>query len=176
MKAVKVLRARKGWTIQELSDASGVPRDTISRVEHGHNKPRATTLKRLADALGVDAEYVYLLDERYDAPGKGEAPTLAEQWLNEATGHHYLTTNVAEAEEVLGRTPTPTQVSRLKSDLRDEWTVISEALDGDISPELEAELLSAKRTYVEWMKDITKLVRRLQQEEARGWEYEERQR
>lgn len=49
---VKALRERKGWTQAELSDASGVGRITISRLESGVLKETtAGTLMKLAKAL-----------------------------------------------------------------------------------------------------------------------------
>lgn len=50
---VKRLREAKGWTQAELSDASGVGRITISRLESGVLKETsAGTLMKLANALG----------------------------------------------------------------------------------------------------------------------------
>ena len=50
---VKRLRESKGWTQAELSEASGVGRITISRLESGVLKETsAGTLMKLANALG----------------------------------------------------------------------------------------------------------------------------
>lgn len=50
---VKRLRESKGWTQAELSEASGVGRITISRLESGVLKETsAGTLMKLAKALG----------------------------------------------------------------------------------------------------------------------------
>lgn len=40
-------------TQEQLAEASGVHRVTIARIETGEVSPKAETLKRLADALGV---------------------------------------------------------------------------------------------------------------------------
>ena len=49
---VKRLREKKGWTQAELSEASGVGRITISRLESGVLKETsAGTLMKLANAL-----------------------------------------------------------------------------------------------------------------------------
>lgn len=55
---VKVARVEKGWTQEELAFAlgeTGNPTDRayISRVETGQHNPSATTVIRLARALGV---------------------------------------------------------------------------------------------------------------------------
>ena len=50
------LREEALLTIAELSDASGVSEDTISKIENGHRKGRSITLRRLTRALGVDPE------------------------------------------------------------------------------------------------------------------------
>lgn len=52
----KVRRARIGraMTIRDLSRASGVNHSAISLIERGKRSPWPRTLKRLADALGVE--------------------------------------------------------------------------------------------------------------------------
>ena len=40
-------------TQEQLAAVSGVHRVTIARIETGETSPKADTLKRLADALGV---------------------------------------------------------------------------------------------------------------------------
>ena len=52
-------RERKYISIKELSFLSGVPKNTISRVEHDLVDPRLSTIELLAEALGVSIdEYV----------------------------------------------------------------------------------------------------------------------
>lgn len=46
-------RKSHGMTQEELAAVSGVHRVTIARIETGDTSPKAETLKRLADALGV---------------------------------------------------------------------------------------------------------------------------
>jgi transcriptional regulator with XRE-family HTH domain len=50
------LREQKALTLRELEEASGVGADAISKIENGHRKPRPSTLRKLARALGVEAE------------------------------------------------------------------------------------------------------------------------
>jgi transcriptional regulator with XRE-family HTH domain len=52
-------RRRKVWRQEDLSAASGVAVVTISRIESGHgNAPRSSTVRKLADALDVDAAWL----------------------------------------------------------------------------------------------------------------------
>jgi len=54
-RSLKRLRARRGWTQEELAQRSGVSRVTISRFEsEAELSPRIETLEKLADALEVD--------------------------------------------------------------------------------------------------------------------------
>ena len=41
-------------TQQELSTKAGVGRDTINAIERGHQGARGDTIRKLAEALGVD--------------------------------------------------------------------------------------------------------------------------
>jgi transcriptional regulator with XRE-family HTH domain len=47
------VRQAKGMTQEQLAAVTGVHRVTIARIETGEVSPKAETLKRLADALGV---------------------------------------------------------------------------------------------------------------------------
>ncbi len=50
------VRIEKGMTQEELAERSGVHRDTIQKLETGQRAARPATVKKLADALGVEAE------------------------------------------------------------------------------------------------------------------------
>ena len=47
------VRQAHGMTQEQLAAATGVHRVTIARIETGDVSPKAETLKRIADALGV---------------------------------------------------------------------------------------------------------------------------
>ena len=47
------IRKARGVTQERLAELTGVHRVTIARIETGEVSPKAETLKRLADALGV---------------------------------------------------------------------------------------------------------------------------
>jgi transcriptional regulator with XRE-family HTH domain len=47
---LKQVRATRGWSLQELADASGVSRSTLSRVENAEVSPTADTLGSLSTA------------------------------------------------------------------------------------------------------------------------------
>ena len=47
------VRKDKGFTQEQLSEASGVSRVTIARFETGKAQPKLPTLKKLSEALGV---------------------------------------------------------------------------------------------------------------------------
>ena len=50
---VRHLRRRAGLTQAELADAAGISRATLARIEAEHVDPAASTLRGLAQALGV---------------------------------------------------------------------------------------------------------------------------
>lgn len=57
---LQICRGAKNWTQEDLSAASGVTEATISRLENGHHRrrPNVATVKKLADALEVDAGWL----------------------------------------------------------------------------------------------------------------------
>lgn len=48
------IREGRGMTQEELAESANIGRVTISRLENGEQSPRYQTLKKLAEALGVD--------------------------------------------------------------------------------------------------------------------------
>ncbi|HEY3947704.1 MAG TPA: XRE family transcriptional regulator [Phenylobacterium sp.] len=54
--AIRKLRLARGWSLAQLSEQSGVPISTLSRVELGQNALNYDKLVRLCRALEVDLE------------------------------------------------------------------------------------------------------------------------
>jgi transcriptional regulator with XRE-family HTH domain len=46
------MRAERGWSLDQLADASGISRATLSRLERGQTSPTASLLGRLCTAYG----------------------------------------------------------------------------------------------------------------------------
>jgi transcriptional regulator with XRE-family HTH domain len=74
------LRKRGLLTQEQLAKRSGVGVATITRVERNQVEPQAGTLRKLAEALGVEVR---------DFFPDARAVSL-EQWLEERCGHAYL--------------------------------------------------------------------------------------
>jgi transcriptional regulator with XRE-family HTH domain len=51
---LKELRRLRAMSQQELADAAGVGRNTISRIEREETGAQGRTLRRVAEVLGVD--------------------------------------------------------------------------------------------------------------------------
>ena len=65
---LKDVRQRKALTQQQLAEKAGVNRVTIARIEGGKDEPFPTTLRKVADALGVEPEE--LLAPAADSPNE----------------------------------------------------------------------------------------------------------
>jgi transcriptional regulator with XRE-family HTH domain len=51
---LKRIRNEYPLTVRELGEKSGVSYDTITKVENGHREARPSTIRKLAEALGVE--------------------------------------------------------------------------------------------------------------------------
>lgn len=51
---LRALREARGWDQGQLSSASGIAHETISRLEHGVATPHSVTVRALAEALDVE--------------------------------------------------------------------------------------------------------------------------
>ncbi len=56
MRKLRELRQRRVLTLHELEERSGVAYNTIWRLENGKTGAQPRTIRKLAAALGVDAE------------------------------------------------------------------------------------------------------------------------
>ena len=59
---LKEFRKLRAFSQQELADAAGVGRNTISRIERGETGAHGRTLRRLAQALSVDVAELVLTE------------------------------------------------------------------------------------------------------------------
>lgn len=77
------LRARRGWSLDDLAERSGVSRSTLSRLERGEVSPTASLLGRLCSAYGWTASR--LLADVESAPALVRA---ADQpvWRDDTSG------------------------------------------------------------------------------------------
>lgn len=81
------LRVKKGWSIRQLAEASGVNQTTITLIEGDKRKSQLTTLNKLAEALGVELELLEVLEDKTavergrlgGAASKGVAKTKRNQ-------------------------------------------------------------------------------------------------
>jgi len=75
------LREQRALTLRDLEEASGVGADAISKIENGHRKPRPSTLRKLARALGVEVEDFFRQPAvpLADAPREAGHPSAADR-------------------------------------------------------------------------------------------------
>lgn len=75
---LQAARLGKVWTQADLAGAAGVPVVTISRIENGHHagRPRQSTIRKLAGALGVDPAWLLFGD---DAGGRAREGVTGER-------------------------------------------------------------------------------------------------
>ncbi|MEU6847227.1 XRE family transcriptional regulator [Streptomyces sp. NPDC046716] len=83
---IRAERDRRGWTLAELADASGVSRAMIHRIERGESNPTAVVLGKLSAAFRLSV--ATLLDP--DGTAEAERVRRAEaapRWLDPETGY-----------------------------------------------------------------------------------------
>lgn len=82
---LKLEREKRGWTIAELAQRSGVSRAMISKVERDEASPTATLLGRLSSALGLTLSTLLARAETQSS----RLSRVADQavWTDPATGY-----------------------------------------------------------------------------------------
>lgn len=59
---LKVLRAERDWSQQDLADALGVSRQSVNAIETGKYDPSLPLAFRIADLFGMPIEAIFLRD------------------------------------------------------------------------------------------------------------------
>jgi transcriptional regulator with XRE-family HTH domain len=76
---IREARERKGFTLEKLAELSGVNLTTIQAIEVGDSRrPRESSLRALASALGPETDYATLVLATYGANGD-PSPAPAER-------------------------------------------------------------------------------------------------
>ncbi len=106
---MRMARADAGLTISELAERAGVSRDTISNAEKGRHGLQATTLHKLAAALGRTPSELLAEEERLAPKATGRSSlepsfdhVIEEERRQEARHHLYFALDSAaeSGEEV----------------------------------------------------------------------------
>src|SRR5262245_54643494 len=63
-KKIRDLRCRRGLTVQQLAEASGLSKGFISQVENDRTSPSLATLRDLARALETSVAYLVVEEEQ----------------------------------------------------------------------------------------------------------------
>lgn len=67
--SLKKIRKLKGLTQVDLAKKAGITQTSYSQIENGLNKPRKETLERIARALDIPIDVIYLMGiELEDVP------------------------------------------------------------------------------------------------------------
>lgn len=56
VKKIAVARVTAGLSLVELAERTGINRATLSKIEKGYQKPKAHTLNKLVNTLGIKLE------------------------------------------------------------------------------------------------------------------------
>lgn len=68
---LRELRDSRGWTQQQLADASGMTLAAVQSLEQGRNYPEWPTVLLLCQALGVDCNSIAVEPKPRQKPGRG---------------------------------------------------------------------------------------------------------
>jgi transcriptional regulator with XRE-family HTH domain len=90
---LRQIRRQQGLSQRDMP----VAHDTVSAIESGRRNPHPSTLRKLAEALGVEVRDFF---EGVDAAPKATAPPSLAEWLEERCGHAYLTQSNGALEEL----------------------------------------------------------------------------
>jgi transcriptional regulator with XRE-family HTH domain len=124
--AVRKLRLSKGWTLQQLSEKSGVPLSTLSKLELGQSSLTYDKILRICRALDVDPGLSILQQASVaQAPSGRRSVVRAGEGETVPFGPH---TAAAAAHELLSKSFSPMVVTLQPA----ERTNSRETLPGEV--------------------------------------------
>ena len=131
-------RLLRGWSQRDLARETGVNPDTISGIETDQHKPRPSTLRKLAEGLGLEVRDFF----REPALPKAEAPTAGRpegaseetlnKWLEEHRAMRILMTDddvVANFERLASGSDRPSIPDRFEQEARESFREEDNVLD-----------------------------------------------
>lgn len=133
---VRALRKERGWTLDQLADASGLSKGFLSQTENGKTQPTGPVLLRVAKALGASVDYL-LRGGEAEVPVAETRPVEVPPELAELaeeqrwSARHVFALVRAQASVLARRSDRPRRVSFSKA----EWVEFAERL----APYLEDE-------------------------------------
>jgi transcriptional regulator with XRE-family HTH domain len=87
-KLLRALRARNGWTLREMSDRSGIPVSTLSKVEHDRLTLTYDKLQLLSQRLGIRMSDLFA-----DSADSPESPVTARRSIGRVDRAIQVTTS-----------------------------------------------------------------------------------
>ena len=85
-KRVRDLRSSRSYSLEVLSELSGVSRSMISLIERGETSPTAAVLNRLADAFGITLASLFA-EEAGSGPDPLSRRSDQKVWKDPASGY-----------------------------------------------------------------------------------------
>jgi transcriptional regulator with XRE-family HTH domain len=144
---LRVLRAERGWTLNQAAERAGVQPETISDAEHGKRRPYTPTLTKIAKGYGVPVkellgEAVPLgKDSRGEAAEQGADPL--DGWIGRALSEGDF---ARDFERAKGSQELADELHRAKIAESDERHQLCDTLREDDAP--PAAILEARRDLV----------------------------
>jgi transcriptional regulator with XRE-family HTH domain len=126
-KNVRQIRLQKGLSQTDLKSISGVGQDSISGIESGKHRPRPSTLRKLAAALGVEVEDFYKDPQR--PKSRSDRGRIVEELLSlPFEARMALLENIEKRNEPFDSTVTD-RLSEALIDVADNGTTLDITLD-----------------------------------------------
>lgn len=76
---IRELREQKGWTLEDLADASGIAVGYLGHIERGTTSPSLKTALRLAEALEVSTGRFFPPDDQAPATSRSVRSRLVKE-------------------------------------------------------------------------------------------------
>lgn len=65
-KKIETLRFRRGWSVYELAQESGITQSTLSSLNKRGNPPKLDTLECICEAFGITLAQFFMEDEEQE--------------------------------------------------------------------------------------------------------------
>lgn len=167
LKGLRPLRRSRGMRQEDLAEAIGSDQYSVSQWERGIRSPRPTTIRKLAEALGVEPQDLFI-EQPLTAPLAEPAPVEEVAALLRSRGGSEILIVDEEAFEALAAATDIPGLRPIMAELTAANRAAVDLMDkGGISREMRAALKEARKNFASRILALCNWAIRKEEEQVR---------
>lgn len=90
---IRYLRNKKGYSLRDISNLTGLSKSSLSNIENSINNPTIKNLNKICNALGINSDYLDRFKYYFDGLYNKHKNTVADKTVEEVLDYVYEQVN-----------------------------------------------------------------------------------